>query len=386
LLALYDTAGRVVADAQAIHIPTQLLISGADWVVHKKPQHKFFDRLGSVTKEKHVFPGFYHDTFGEKERHLAIAKARDFIERQFAQPILPPNLLNEHLQGFTKNEADAIAAPLPWWSPRAWLWGLTRGSIRLGAHLSSGLRLGHETGFDSGSTLDCVYRNHPEGRTALGRYIDRSYLNSIGWRGIRQRKTHVEELLRTAMKSLAARGEPIHVLDIAAGHGRYVLDALTGGTIRPNSILLRDYSDINVREGDALIEQRGLGSVARFEKGDAFDRDAIANLNPRPTVAIVSGLYELFADNGMVGRSLAGIAAASPPGAYLIYTGQPWHPQLEFIGRALTSHRAGAAWVMRRRTQAELDQLVEVAGFRKIEQRIDEWGIFTVSLAERTGS
>ena len=40
---------------------------------------------------------------------------------------------------------------------------------------------------------------------------------------------------------------------------------------------------------------------------------------------------------------------------------------------------------MRRRTQAEMDQLVEAAGFRKIEQRIDEWGIFTVSLAERVG-
>jgi hypothetical protein len=38
---------------------------------------------------------------------------------------------------------------------------------------------------------------------------------------------------------------------------------------------------------------------------------------------------------------------------------------------------------MRRRSQAELDQLVETAGFRKLEQRIDEWGIFTVSLAQR---
>jgi len=40
---------------------------------------------------------------------------------------------------------------------------------------------------------------------------------------------------------------------------------------------------------------------------------------------------------------------------------------------------------MRRRTQAEMDQLVEEAGFRKIAQRVDEWGIFTVSLAIRTG-
>ena len=41
------------------------------------------------------------------------------------------------------------------------------------------------------------------------------------------------------------------------------------------------------------------------------------------------------------------------------------------------------AWVMRRRTQCEMDQLVAEAGFEKVEQRIDEWGIFTVSLARR---
>jgi hypothetical protein len=38
---------------------------------------------------------------------------------------------------------------------------------------------------------------------------------------------------------------------------------------------------------------------------------------------------------------------------------------------------------MRRRTQAEMDQLVAQAGFRKLQQRIDEDGIFTVSLAQR---
>jgi hypothetical protein len=39
---------------------------------------------------------------------------------------------------------------------------------------------------------------------------------------------------------------------------------------------------------------------------------------------------------------------------------------------------------MRRRTQAELDQLVAAVGFTKIAQRIDDGGLFTVSLAERT--
>jgi hypothetical protein len=84
-----------------------------------------------------------------------------------------------------------------------------------------------------------------------------------------------------------------------------------------------------------------------------------------------------------VRTSLDGLADAIPAGGFILYTNQPWHPQLELIARALTSHRGGAPWVMRRRTQAEMDQLVENAGFRKIEQRIDEWGIFTVSLAKR---
>jgi hypothetical protein len=249
--------------------------------------------------------------------------------------------------------------------------------------LSAGLKLGRETGFDSGSTLDYVYRNTPDSRWALGRLIDRNYLNSIGWRGIRQRKLHVEELIREAMRRLTDAGAPIHVMDVAAGHGRYVLESMETGNVRPASILLRDYSDLNVRKGTELIRMKGLQSIARFVKGDAFDRASIAAVTPRPTLAIVSGLYELFPDNEMVARSLAGIADAVPPGGYLIYTGQPWHPQLELIARALTSHRGGQAWVMRRRSQAEIDQLVERAGFRKVSQRIDPSGIFTVSLAIR---
>ncbi len=109
-------------------------------------------------------------------------------------------------------------------------------------------------------------------------------------------------------------------------------------------------------------------------------------MQPRPTIGVVSGLYELFPDNDAVATSLGGLGDAIAPGGYLVYTGQPWHPQLELIARALTSHRGGAAWVMRRRTQGELDQLVEAAGFRKVAERIDEWGIFTVSLAERVAA
>ena len=383
LLGLYEAADRVVADAQAIQIPTQLLISGADFVVHRKPQEQFFERLGSLRKEKHILPGFFHDTLGERDRAHALVRARRFILRNFEEPVSRPSLLDADRLGLTCAESEELSAPLPKNSLGDLYWRSTRASLKLGSTLSDGVKLGFDTGFDSGSTLDYVYRNTPSGKSALGRLIDQNYLNSIGWRGIRQRKVHAEELLRLAMGLLREQGKGVRIVDIAAGHGRYILESLEGLEHKPDSILLRDYSDINVRDGAALIEQKGLGEIARFVKGDAFDKADLAALEPRPTLAVVSGLYELFGSNQMVGDSLAGLAAAVEEGGYLVYTGQPWHPQLELIARALTSHRDGQPWVMRRRSQAEMDQLVEAAGFRKVTQRIDEWGIFSVSLAQR---
>lgn len=382
LLDLYETAERVVADAAAITVPTQLLISGADWVVHRGPQDRFYERLGSRTKERIVLDGFYHDTLGERDRQRAVDAARRFIVREFDSPSAPRSLLDADQIGPFREESDRLAsAPT---GLAAWYWRAARANLKLGGLLSDGVRLGHETGFDSGSTLDYVYRNTPSGRGALGRMADRQYLDAIGWRGIRQRKVHAEELIAEAVRRLQTAGMPVRMVDIAAGHGRYVLEALEKlDRDAVESILLRDYSALNVEQGRALIAAKGLGGIARFEQGDAFDGEDLAALSPAPTLAVVSGLYELFPDNAMIRRSLGGLACAVPPGGYLVYTGQPWHPQLEFIARALTSHRAGAAWVMRRRSQAEMDELVRTAGFDKVTQRIDRWGIFTVSLARR---
>lgn len=383
LLGLYEISERVVADAQAIELPTQLLISGADFVVHRGPQDTFFQNLGAPVKERIVLPGFFHDTLGEKDRQLAIGPIREFLLRQFAAPPQRRDLTAADRYGYTRLEHEELAKPLPWWTPKGLFYGLSRINLPLLSHFSKGLELGEKTGYDSGSTLDYVYRNQPQGFPLIGTLIDKVYLESIGWRGIRVRKTNVEALIRQAMAALRAAGRPVRLIDIAAGHGRYVLDALAGEMRQGDELLLRDYSDLNVDGGKALIAEKGLGAFARFEKGDAFDRASLAGLSPRPTLAVVSGLYELFPSNEMVGRSLAGLGEAVEPGGYLVYTGQPWHPQLELIARSLTSHRGLSAWVMRRRTQAEMDQLVAAAGFEKVDQRIDEWGIFTVSLARR---
>ncbi len=384
LLGLYDAADRVVPDAQAITLPTQVLVSGNDWVVHQGPQRQFYANLGSRVKALVELPGFLHDTLGEKDRHLAFDKIRAFIIRCQAAPNEQPSLLDADQHGYTKDEATRNALPLPALSPKNLQFAVTRLSMRTLGRAADGIRLGLATGFDSGATLDYVYRNQAQGKPPFGHIIDRNYLDAIGWRGIRVRKAHLEQAIAFVAQRLLDANRPVRILDIAAGHGRYIFDAVARLPAKPEAILLRDYSDANARAGTAMIANAGLAHLARFTQGDAFDENDLATITPAPTIAIASGIYELYNENNKLQSSLRGLSRAMPPGGYLIYTGQPWHPQLEFIARTLTSHRDGKAWVMRRRTQQELDQLVQHNGFSKVEQWIDEWGIFTVSVAMRT--
>ncbi len=382
LIGLHDAATRVLRDAAAITVPTQILVSGSDWVVKRGPQDALFRRLGSVRKDRQVFPGFRHDMFSERDRHLPIAAARQFMDELFAAPAWQADLLTADREGPSTAEHQALSRPLPAFSPRRIGYAMTRLALRSVGRLSDGIRLGWRVGFDSGAMMDYVYRNRAGGITPLGRAMDRLYLNSVGWRGIRTRKQHLEAMLDRAMNSARAGGLPVHVVDIAAGHGRYVLEAMDQRRLPGATAVLRDLGRDNVASGRALAKSLGLHNVT-VEQADAFDGEALRRLSPRPSVAIAAGLYELFPGNDRVRVSLMGLGAAVEEGGYLIYTNQPWHPQLEFIARVLTSFRGGRPWVMRRRSQAEMDQLVAAAGFEKIAMAIDNDGIFTVSLARR---
>jgi len=150
----------------------------------------------------------------------------------------------------------------------------------------------------------------------------------------------------------------------------------------PVSATLCDYKKENVEAVRALADELNVNGAVIARRGDAFDRESLARIQPRATIGIVSGLYELFPSNEPVLTSLRGLANAIEPGGYLIYTNQPWHPQLEFIAHVLVN-REGKRWIMRRRTTGEMDELVRAAGFEKIDMEIDQWGMFTVSVARR---
>lgn len=375
LLDLYDVSERIVADAGAIRVPALVLGGGADWVVDVGEQRKFFDRLGSQTKKMRVFDGMYHDLLHETGRAEVLAEIRTFVEEAYASDAARQPLLHADREGHTKREYDALTRPAS--ALKRGAFAAQRIALATVGKLSRGIRLGWESGFDSGRSLDYVYENEARGSLGVGKVIDRAYLDSAGWKGIRQRKIHLEKMLRTA---IAMTRREVQILDIATGCGRYVLDVLKD--VPHATALLRDFTPANVEQGRELARTMGLSDRVTFEQGDAFDEESLAKIAPAPTIAIVSGLYELFGDNDMVLRSLRGVARAMTSGGHLVYTGQPWHPQLEMIARVLTN-REGEPWIMRRRTQEEMDDLVRAAGFRKVDMEIDRWGIFTVSLAER---
>ncbi|HEX8341035.1 MAG TPA: bifunctional alpha/beta hydrolase/class I SAM-dependent methyltransferase, partial [Tepidisphaeraceae bacterium] len=377
LLDLHDTGTRLIRDAGAIGCPTLVLGAGRDWVVKLSAQWKFFGRLGAPVKRMEVFAGFGHAIFHETGREIVFDRVRAFVLECFDRGNRTPNLLDADLGGYTRTEYDALR------SPSKFHWRLARLGLRTVGRRSDGIRLGLAEGFDSGVMLDYVYTNRPAGVGPLGRAIDRNYLNSIGWRGIRVRGAQLQTMLRDAIVRTDADGRPVHIVDIAAGPGRYVLEVLR--TLPPSitaTATLRDYKEANRAAARALVARLGLSDRVTIEHGDAFERAALAALQPRPTIAIASGLYELFPENAPLRDSLGGLADAIAPGGTLLYTCQPWHPQVEFIARTLTN-REGRPWIMRRRTQGEMDALVAAAGFEKIDQDIDRWGIFTVSAARR---
>lgn len=375
LLDLHDTGRRLVADAGAIQVPTLMLAAGRDYVVRLEAQREFFHRLSAPVKSMHVFPAMYHAIFHEIDRAQVIERVRDFVEERFAEMPKRASLRKADQFGYTWEEFERLKLR---GGPQ---FVAARVGLKMAGRLSRGIELGWESGFDSGRSLDYVYANRPQGRSRFGKFVDANYLQSIGWRGIRERKLNLEKTLRQTIEKLQTESQPIRILDLAAGVGRYVLETMQALPELEISAVLRDNKIENVEAARALAAEFNLSRV-EASLGDAFHRDQIAAIRPRATIGIVSGLYELFPSNEIVLESLGGLAEAIEPGGFLIYTNQPWHPQLEFIARVLRN-RNGERWIMRRRTTAEIDELVESAGFEKCGMEIDRWGMFTVSVAKR---
>ncbi len=376
LVGMHDAATRVLADAGAITVPTLLLSAGKDYVVDNKAHRDFMEGLSSTRKEHVTYPGMFHALLYESNRQEVFAKAREFMCSCFKDDA-HPDLLAADRAGYTHREYLQLkkAAALP----KRLIFGSVVLAMKTMGRLSKGVALGLATGFNSGASLDHVYRDKAEGRLLIGRWIDRGYLDAVGWRGIRIRKHHLQYWVRHALSRLQAEKRTARILDVASGPGRYLLELKREA---PHvSLLLRDQNPANLASAQKLADDWGLKDV-QCVQADAFSPESYRRLEFKPNIVVVSGLYELFPDNDRVMASLQGIAESLEEGGYLVYTGQPWHPQLEVIARTLTGSD-GQPWVMRRRTQGEMNALVAAAGLTRIDSLVDPFGIFTVTLARK---
>lgn len=283
--------------------------------------------------------------------------------------------MTSHGSAVCETTVPDYARPLRAWNPKRWYYASARKMMSTVGQLSDGVALGERYGYDSGVMLEYVYRNTPSGKNWLGRLIDAGFLNSPGWRGIRERG---EILKRALRREIDLRGGDVRLLDVACGGGRYVIETLAGGA-KVQSALLRDYRRENTDSATALAKE--LGVTARFEQGDAFSDEDLARANPNPNLIVVSGLHEIIPDNELVKRHFHQLAAIADRPATLIFTIQPWHPQIEFIARVLKSH-TGKPWVMRLRPWEKTRAWAEAAGFKVRSITMDKQGIFGVVVAD----
>lgn len=379
LVDLFDTSKRIVQDAKAIHVPTLVLSAEKDYVVDNRAQKEFFENISSTKKKFVTLEGFYHGVLYERNREQAFKECSNFIGECFESNLEVISLTNAHKEGYTKDEYNNLYENhLPLAHESVFL--MQKIMMQLLGWMSKGIRVGMKYGFDSGVSLDHVYKNKPEGFTFIGRIIDYFYINAIGWRGIRKRKVNLQNSIRTVVDQMLAEGKPVRIMDIASGPGRYLIELAKEYEGKDFKVLLRDYSLDNIEEGRRIAASMSCHNVD-FRVDDAFSKESFVEQNFNPNITIVSGLYELFPDNDLVQKSISGFSSVMDESGYLIYTGQPWHPQLEMIAHTL-KNREGKKWIMRRRTQLELDQLFATAGASKVDMNIDNWGIFTVSTAK----
>ena len=111
LLEMHDTATRILKDAAAITTPTLILSAGSDWVVKKRPQQLFYQRLSSTKKQMENYPGFFHALLYEKDRHRPMADIREFIQHAFTKKIGCTALLEADRGGPTRTEYDLLRQP-----------------------------------------------------------------------------------------------------------------------------------------------------------------------------------------------------------------------------------------------------------------------------------
>ncbi len=261
---------------------------------------------------------------------------------------------------------------LPASTPRAWQFATLRAASRAGALVSDGLRIGYRHGFESGPFMNHVYADRPSGRTSLGREIDRRLLRRRTCIAFRDIRGLAEQAVRDALAAADAP-EPL-VADLAAGPAPYLLSAVAGH--RRARAVLCDIAPAALDGARAAAERLGVGDRARFVRANAFDRDALAALAPKPDVVLELGLYGIEHDDAVIERHFRDVAELVGPGQ-IVFNVQTRNPEIEYIARVWVN-AAGERCVWRLRPVEQILGYAAAAGYTPASITADRFGIYRV--------
>lgn len=266
---------------------------------------------------------------------------------------------------------EALRAELPRSSPRAWRFAALRLASRAGACMSEGARIGHRHGFDSGPFMAHVYANRAAGRTPLGRRLDRRLLDRATCQAFRD----IRGLAETAVvEAIEAAGEGAVVADLAAGPSPYLLHALAR---RPGATaVLCDIDAAALQQATAAARELGVQDRVTTRVASAFDRAALAQLQPRPDVVCELGLYGIYHDDTLIERHFADLAETIAPGQ-IVCNVQVANPEIEYIAR-VWRNAEGERCVWRLRPAEQIESYARAAGYEAASVTADRNRIYRV--------
>jgi SAM-dependent methyltransferase len=258
---------------------------------------------------------------------------------------------------------------------------LTRMAIKIFGRSSAGLTLVTTRGLTSGIMLDYIYRNQPQGRFIIGKWIDRYYLSHPGWQDVRIRKANLEKYLLAAFDEQKWLGRRPVILDVAAGAGRYVMDVMERENECQPRAVCRDL-DIEVLDlGERNAAERGIRNI-KFETGDALSAESLSSLDPKPNIVISSGFYDWLNEDKTVKKSMALIFDLLPPGGNFVFTNQCHHVNQEFAEAVFSDLRLQPLRMTMRPAETVNDWAKE-AGFTIVGGTGDEKTNYSVTLTRK---
>jgi hypothetical protein len=244
--------------------------------------------------------------------------------------------------------------------------------------LSNGINMTFDLGLTSGKLIDYIYENKPNGKTFIGKWIDKQYINHPGWEGVRIRKQNLESAIIMAVKTLKFEKETITIVDIASGCAAYIFTVLADvGDIKTTT---RCY-DIDSRWidiGNKKAASRGLKSLTFYE-GNMMDSTFAKTVLHDADIVISSGFYDWIERDDDVLHSLNIIKSFTPPNAFIALTYQMAHPCLDLVHHVFNSFN-GTPLKMKMRSTNEMKEILDSVNLSIVHQQADKFGYYNTIL------